>query len=376
MDFELSEDQKMLAKTVADFAKQSSPVGRFRRLRDDERGWEPGVWRQMGELGWLGVPFSESLGGFGGRFVDVALVVENLGTTLVPEPYLPSVVLAGTALARAGSDEQQERWLAPMVEGRTSLALGWAERQSRYDVHDVGTTATEEGGSFVLEGEKVWVENGHAADQFVVSARLDGDVALFCVDRETKGVSVRPVQTIDGRRAATLRFECAAVDGDRLLASDGAAALERALDCGAAAACAEGMGIVQTMLQMTVEYLKEREQFGVKIGTFQALQHRAVDMFVEAEVCRSLLIEAAIRADEDDDDDVRRAAVSAAKVQLATGGKLVSQQAIQLHGGIGITDEHDIGLYFKRMEALNRSYGDEMHHVRRYASLSCFAALQ
>lgn len=374
MDFELSEDQKMLAKTVGDFARQSSPVERFRKMRDDERGWEPSVWRQMGELGWLGIPFAESLGGFGGRFVDVSLVLEKLGTTLVPEPYVASVVLAGTALVRAGSDEQQKRWLAPMIEGRTSLALAWAERHARYDAEDVRTTAAKDGGSYRLDGEKVWVLNGHAADQLVVSAKLDDAVALFCVDRETEGVTVQPVKMLDGHRGAVVRFEGATVDGDRLLeAADGAAVLDRVMDYGAAADVSEGVGIVQTMLQMTVDYLKEREQFGVKIGTFQALQHRAVDMFVQSEVCRSLLIEAAVRVD-DDDDDLRRQAVSAAKVQLATGGKFVSQQAIQLHGGIGITDEHDIGLYFKRMEALNRLHGDEAHHLRRYASLPSFVA--
>lgn len=375
MDFELSDDQKMLAKTVADFAKQSSPVERFRRLRDDERGWEPAVWRQMGELGWLGVPFDESVGGFGGSFFDLALVLEKLGATLVPEPFLGSVVLGGMTLARAGTDAQQQRWLAPMIEGRTSLSLAWAERHSRYDAGDLRTTATEERGGFRLDGEKVWALNGHVAEQIIVSAKLGNEVALFCLDRDAKGVTIQPVRTLDGQRAAIVRLEAASVDADRRLdgARDGAAVLDRALDWGAAAACAEGMGIVQTMLGMTVDYLKERDQFGVKIGTFQALQHRAVDMFIEAEVCRSLLIEAAVRADEDD-DDLRRAAVSAAKVQLATGGRFVSQQAIQLHGGIGITDEHDIGLYFKRMEALNRLCGDHMHHVRRFASLPSFTA--
>lgn len=370
MDFELTEDQKMLAKTVADFAKQSSPVERFRRLRDDDRGWEPKVWKQMGELGWLSVPFPESLGGFGGSFAEVALVLEQMGTTLIPEPYIPSVVLAGMAILHAGSEAQQKRWLEPMIEGRTSLALAYAERGSRYDLDVIETAAEKDGDGWRLTGEKTFVLNGHAADQIVVSAKTSGGVSLFVLDRDTEGLDVQPMQTIHGHRAATLRLSGARVDGDRLLGAEGAglSALERAVDYGAVAACAEGQGIVETMLDMTVEYLKEREQFGVKIGVFQALQHRAVDMFVQKEVCRSLLIEASLRADSDDADE-RRAAISAAKVQLATGGQMVSHQAIQLHGGIGITDEHDIGLYFKRMEALNRLFGDELHHVERYGTL-------
>ena len=368
MDFQLTEDQKMLAKTVADFAKQSSPVARFRKLRDDERGFEPSVWKQMGDLGWLGVPFPEATGGFGGSFVDVALVLEKLGTTLVPEPYVSSVVLGGMAILHGGDAKQHERFLTPMIEGKTTLSLAYAERHARYDVTDVRTGARKEGSGYRLEGEKVWVLDGHAADHHVVSARLDGELALFVVDRDAKGLTTTPVKLLDGHRGAFLRLDGVAVDADRLLAAaDGASVLDRVLDGAAVAACAEGMGIVSTMLQMSVDYLKEREQFGVKIGTFQALQHRAVDMFVEAEVLRSLLIEASVRAGTDDPE--AKAAVSAAKVQLATGGKFVSQQAIQLHGGIGITDEHDIGLYFKRMEALNRSFGDEAHHLRRYAAL-------
>ena len=368
MDFELTEDQNMLAKTVASFAKQSSPLARFRAMRDDERGWEPSVWRQMGELGWLGVPFPESLGGFGGSFVDVSLVLEKLGTTLVPEPYVSSVVLAGMAVLHAGDAEQQKRFLEPVIEGRETLALAYAERHARYDVADVRTKAETDGGGYRLTGEKVWVLDGHSADRLIVSADLGGELALFCVDRGAEGLRVDPVKLIDGRNGAMLRLDGVRVAADRLLrAADGAEVLARVMDGAAVAACAEGLGIAQTMLDMTVQYLEEREQFGVKIGTFQVLQHRAVEMFVHVEVLRSLLIEASVRAGSDDGE--ARAAVSAAKVQLATGGKYVSQQSIQLHGGIGITDEHDIGLYFKRMEALNRLFGDEDFHVRRYASL-------
>jgi len=374
MDFELDPDQQMLAKTVADFAKNESPVGRFRVLRDDEIGYDPAVWQKMGELGWLGIPFSESLGGFGGGFVECAIVLENLASTLVPEPYLASVVLGGMTLARAGNAAQHEAYLTPMIEGETSLALAYSEAQSRYDVGAVETTATPDGAGYRISGEKVWVLNGHHADQLIVSARAPGGVSLFVVPRDAAGVSVRVAKTIDGHKAAFIRFEDLAVGEDARLGAEGSgtAVLDRTMDFAAAAAVAEGVGIASTMLQMTVDYLGTREQFGVKIGSFQALRHRAVDMYAETELLRSISMAAMVRADEDD-ASARRGDISAAKYQLATGGIWVAQQSLQLHGGIGVTDEHDIGLYFKRMYALNALFGDQEHHVARFANDPAFA---
>jgi alkylation response protein AidB-like acyl-CoA dehydrogenase len=372
MDFDLSSDQKMIVQTVADFVKKQLPVGRMRKMRADDRGWSPEVWKQMGELGWLGISLPDTVGGFGGRFVDAALVLEQLGTTLVSEPYTESAVVAGHLLHAAGSSEQHERWLAPMVAGDTSLAVAWAEPQSRYDVGTVETHAEKGPEGWRLRGEKRWVLNGHAADQLIVSAATGDGLSLFVVEAGDAGVRKQVVKTMDGRRAAMVAFDCR-LPSDRLLGEAGSAArhLSRAFDLGAASACAEGYGVMKTSLEMTVEYLKTREQFGVKIGSFQALQHRCVDMFVETELARSLAIQAAIRADEPDDLE-RKRAVSAAKAHMAVSGKVVTQQAIQLHGGIGITDEHDIGLYFKRMHALNVLWGDEEHHVRRFASLPSF----
>jgi alkylation response protein AidB-like acyl-CoA dehydrogenase len=374
MDFELDPDQQMLAKTVANFAKNESPVARFRMLRDDEIGYDPAVWQKMGELGWLGIPFSESLGGFGGGFVECAIVLENLASTLVPEPYLASVVLGGMTLARAGNAAQHEAYLTPMIEGETSLALACSEAQSRYDVGAVETTAAPDAAGYRISGEKVWVLNGHHADQLIVSAKAPGGVSLFVVPRDAAGVSVRVAKTIDGHKAAFIRFEDVAVGEDARLGEEGSGAgvLDRTMDFAAAAAVAEGVGIASTMLQMTVDYLGTREQFGVKIGSFQALRHRAVDMYAETELLRSISMAAMVRADEDD-ASVRRGDISAAKYQLATGGIWVAQQSLQLHGGIGVTDEHDIGLYFKRMYALNALFGDQEHHVARFASDPAFA---
>jgi len=373
MDFELDQDQQMLAKTVADFAKNESPVERFRKLRDDEIGYEPEAWRKMGELGWLGIPFAEEAGGFGGGFVDCAMVLENLATTLVPEPYLASVVLGGMTLARAGSAAQLETYLSPMIEGETTLALAAAESTSRYDLSSVETRATPKDGGYELSGEKVWVLNGHRAEHLIVSAKAPGGVSLFVVPRDAGGLSVTPAKTIDGRTAAFIRLDAVRVSEDARLGEEGTgpAALDRTMDYAAAAAVAESVGIATTMLHMTVDYLGTREQFGVKIGSFQALQHRAVDMYSETELLRSISMAAMLRAD-DDDASIRRGDISAAKYQLATGGIWVAQQSLQLHGGIGVTDEHDIGLYFKRMYALNALFGDAEHHVSRFASDPAF----
>ena len=374
MDFQLSQDQKLLAETAASFAQKSSPVSRFRKLRDDPLGWDPAVWRQMGELGWLALPLPEAAGGFGGSFVDVCILLEKLATTLVPEPYLSSVVLAGMTLGHAGTAEQHERWLAPMLEGRSTIALAWAERDARYDPTRVATRAERTGDAWRLSGEKCWVLDGHHASQFVVSAVTDDGLALFVVDRGAPGTTVTPTRTIDGRRAAFVRLDGATVADDARLGAPGTAGrlLDRVLDGAAVAACAEGLGICQTVLDMTVGYLKTREQFGVKIGTFQVLQHRAVDMFVQVELARSLTTLAAVKVGSDDDDE-RRKAVSAAKIQLSSGGSYVVRQAIQLHGGIGVTDEHDVGLYFKRLVALNALFGDEEDHVARFAARPGFS---
>lgn len=373
MEFELDQDQQMLAQTVADFAKNESPVERFRKLRDDPVGYDPAVWKKMGELGWLGVAFPESVGGYGGSFVECALVLENLAATLVPEPYLASVVLGGMAVLRGGSPEQHAAYLEPMIEGDTTLALAYSEADSRYDADAIAATATPDGGGYRITGKKTWVLNGHHADHLVVSAKAPGGLTLFVVPRGADGLTATVAKTIDGQKAAFVELDGVSVPASARLGSEGSGGevLDRVLDYGAAAAVAESVGLATTMLHMTVDYLGTREQFGVKIGSFQALQHRAVDMYAETELLRSISMASMLRADEDD-ASVRRGDISAAKVQLATGGIWVAQQSLQLHGGIGVTDEHDIGLYFKRMYALNALFGDAEHHVARFASDPAF----
>ncbi|MBT8493719.1 MAG: acyl-CoA dehydrogenase [Deltaproteobacteria bacterium] len=375
MNFDLTDDQRMLVDTARGFVKKSSPVDRFRKQRSGELGFDRKVWEQMGELGWLGVMYPEEIGGFGGRFIDAALIIEQLATTLVPEPYLASAIAGGLPILRGGSAEQRKRWLPDLIEGKAIIALANSEDGSRYATEELATRANESGSSFRIDGKKRWVLAGHAADRFVVSARTDDGVSLFVVERDAKGVAVDRVKTMDGHGAAMLSLEGVEVGADAMLGEQGqgAAILDQTCDAAAAAACIEAVGLAQTVLNMTVEYMKTREQFGVKIGSFQALQHRAVDMFVEIELLRSLAIEASLRIDEGEPDD-RRAAVSAAKVQLAAGGRQVVRQGTQLHGGIGVTEEHDIGLYFKRMQVLSALFGDDRHHLRRFASLPGFAA--
>ncbi len=379
MNFDHTPDQKLLESTAASFVKKESPVTRFRALREDPIGWSKPFWKTMAELGFLGLAFPESAGGLGGSFVDVAILLEQFGSGLVPEPFVASVLTAGMAVLRAGSPAQHEEILAPLIAGDTSLALAWAERGGRFDPTWVETTATKNGDEYVLRGEKVFVLNGHAADVLVVSARTEGDVgdaagiSLFALPRDTEGLHIKPIQTMDGQKAATITLAGARVPSAMRLGAEGAAApvLDEVMDLGAAAACAEGLGVMRTALAMTVDYLKTRDQFGVKIGTFQALQHRAVDMFIRTELAKSTSILASIKV-SDPDPAERRSAVSAAKVELAISGRYVTQQSIQLHGGIGITDEHDIGLYFKRMHVLNAIFGDEEHHLARFASQPMF----
>ncbi|MFO0572267.1 MAG: acyl-CoA dehydrogenase, partial [Polyangiaceae bacterium] len=303
-----------------------------------------------------------------------------LGSTLVPEPYVP-LLLAGLAISRAGNAEQVNQFLAPSLSGDESLAWAWAELQGRHDVHDVATTAKPSGKRWLISGKKRWVQNGHGANHIVLSARTSGSgresngLSLFVIDPGMAGLKVERVDMMDGQKGAMLTLENVEVDESRLLGAPGSAGplLDHLMDYGAAAAVCEASGILQAVLWMTRGYLMERKQFGVAIGTFQALQHRAVDMFVETELAKSCAMLAMIRADESDAAE-RRRAISAAKASVIESGAFVTRQGIQLHGGIGVTDEHDVGLYFKRMHILGTLFGDEAFHVARYADQPSFLA--
>ncbi len=382
MNFDLTEEQQMIVEQAAKFVANESPVARFRRLRDTERGWDMEMWAKMAEQGWLAIAIPEEQGGFGGSFVDMTLILEQLGRGLVPEPFIASVVLGGGVLSELGSEEQRDTFLGPMIEGQTSLAFAYAEQQSRYNLNDCLFTAEKSGDGWTLSGEKVWVLNGHAADQIIVVARTaggqfdDSGLSLFIVDGDAAGLTRIRVPGMDGQRTAVLRFDGVSVGGDRLLGREGEAleAIERTIDRGAVAACAEGFGAVQELFERTVAFLKERQQFGVPIGSFQALQHKAVDMYAELELCKSAVILASIQVDNSD-VEIRKADVSSAKLQLSDGGWLVQENAIQLFGGIGVTDEQDEGLFFKRLRVLNGLFGDADYHVARFQGMKRFDAI-
>jgi alkylation response protein AidB-like acyl-CoA dehydrogenase len=382
MNFDLNEEQQMIQDQAAKFVANETPVSRFRKLRETERGWEPEMWAKMAEQGWLAIAIPEEQGGFGGSFVDMSIILEQLGRGLVPEPFIASVVLAAGILSDEGDDGQREVFLTPMIEGQTSLAFAYAEKQSRYNLSDCLTTAEKSGDGWKLSGEKVWVLNGHAADQIIVAARTGGSqldesgLSLFVVDGDAAGLERIRVPGMDGQMTAVLRFDGVAVGADRLLGREGDAlgVIEKAVDRGAAAACAEGLGQIRELFERTVAYLKERQQFGVPIGSFQVLQHVASDMYAEMELCYSASILASIQVDHSD-VETRKADVSAAKLQLADGGWFIQENAIQLFGGIGVTDEQDEGLFFKRLRVLNAIFGDADWHVSRFQSLKRFEAL-
>ena len=379
MNFDLTEEQQMIQDQAAKFVAAESPVSRFRKLREDEIGWDKAMWAKMAEQGWLSIAVPEEQGGFGGSFLDMAIILEQLGRGLVPEPMIASAVLAGGILSDIGTEAQRDEFLSPMMEGSTSLAFAYAEKQSRYNLNDCATKAEKSGDGFTISGEKVWVLNGHAADQIIVVARTAGEqfddsgLSLFVVDGDAAGLTRITVPQMDGQKSALLRFDGVQVGADRLLGREGEALsmIELAVDRGAAAAVAEGYGTAQELFERTVAYLKQREQFGVPIGSFQALQHIAADMYAEIELCKSANMLSAIQIDMDDVEQ-RKADVSSAKLQLADGGWFISKNAIQLFGGIGVTDEQDEGLFFKRLRVLNSQFGDADYHVDRFKTQKSF----
>ncbi len=368
MDFDLSDEQQMLEKTARDYAKKDSTVARFRKLREEsELGWDRETYASFGELGWLGVAFPENLGGFGGDIGDASVIVRQLAKSLVPEP-ISAAIVAGKAIEALGSDAQKQTWLSPLIEGSKFGTLAWAERSGRFNPARIETTATLNGDAYRLRGTKPFVLEGHAADFFVVSALVGEELGLFVVNADE--VSRQTRTFLDGHKGASLTIDTN-IPADRRLGGDASAALADVLEIGASLTVAEGLGVAESMLWMTVEYLKTRKQFGVKIGSFQALQHRAVEMFVETELLKSIQFECMGRASEPGVERTR--AIHAAKIQLATGGLFIARESVQLHGGVGVTDEHDIGLFFKRLHVLSALFGDEAYHTRRYAQIAAEA---
>lgn len=376
MDFSFSDEQTLLQDSIERFIQNDYPFAARQKVIKQDPGFNPALWAQFAELGWLGVPFSEADGGFGGSAVDTMIVMEQFGKGLVVEPFLATVVLAGGALKAAGNQAQKDTYLAGIIDGSTQAALAFVEPQARYNLADLTTTAQPSGDGWVLNGYKAVVLNGPAADFFVVSARTSGDqrdrdgVSLFIVAADSEGLSRRDYPTVDAFRAAEVSFDNVQLGRDALLgaAGDGIAALEQVIDEGILAVGAEAVGAMEVLYKDTVEYCKTREQFGQPIGKFQVLQHRMVDMFMEHEQSKSLLYMAAMRMDEGYGDQARKAA-SALKVQVGKSGRFVGQGAVQLHGGMGMTDELNVGHYFKRLTTIDTLFGNVDFHLKRFGSL-------
>lgn len=373
MNLAYTEEQKLLADSVSRYVEKEYGFEARKKWRDSELGWSRDNWRRFAELGWLAAPFAESDGGLGGGPVEAAIVMEGVGKGLVVEPYLAGIVLAGSLLAAAGRRDVLEKVLA----GEAHAALAYVERQARYDLADVETTAQRQGGGFVLKGRKGVVFNAHAADWFIVPARTAGGarerqgITLFLVPKGAKGLSLRPYRTIDGQRAAEVALDGVAVGGEPSLAGEldrGLPLLEAAIDRAAAAACAEAAAIMNLMTWTTRDYLKTRHQFGVPLASFQALQHRAADMFVLAEQATGMAYMAAVKVASRDPAQ-RARAVSAAKAWIGRAGRKVGQEAIQMHGGMGMTDELPITHYFRRLTMIDTQFGDAAWHKKRFAAL-------
>jgi pimeloyl-CoA dehydrogenase small subunit len=375
MDFELSGEQELLRDNVARLMKERYGFEARKTYQAAPQGWSEALWRDYAEMGLLGAPFAESDGGFGGGAVEMMIVMEEFGKALALEPYLQTVVLCGALLKHGASAERRPELVGAIAAGELRLSFAHAEKQSGFDLNDVALSAVKDGGGgYVLRGEKTLVGQGDSADKFIVSARVNGarrdreGIGLFLVDGDAPGVTRRGYPTQDGQRAAEVVFADVRVkQHDVLGAPEGALPIiERAVSETIAALSAEAVGAMSEALMMTVEYLKTRKQFGVPIGSFQALQHRAADMTVALEQARSMMFLATMMAGEDDADE-RLKAISAAKTQIGRSAKFIGQQAVQMHGGIAMTYDYKLGHLFKRLTMIDAAYGDADVHVRRLA---------
>jgi pimeloyl-CoA dehydrogenase small subunit len=375
MDFDLTEEQRLLRDSVDRLLADHYTFEKRKGYLAEPEGWSRALWAQYAELGLLGLPFAEEHGGFGGGGVEIMLIMQAIGRVLALEPYLATVVLSGTALRLAGTEAQLMALAPQIAAGRLVLAFAHGERQARYDLPDVLTTATRKGDGWVIDGAKSVVSHGDGADQLVVSARTSGDrndqagLTLFLVDAQANGLARRSYALRDGTRAAEIMLSSVEVGSDQVLGAvgEGFPIIERVVEAGIAATAAEAVGAMEAMQAMTLEYLKTRQQFGRPIGQNQALQHRASEMFMTLEQGRSLAMLAAMMVDEPEDAAERAHNIAMAKVGVGQAARFVSQNAVQLHGGIGMTEEYAVGHYFRRCMVIEHTFGDTAHHLSRLA---------
>jgi len=375
MNFSLSAEQQMLQDSISRFVQKDYDFDSRMKLVKSDVGYSKDHWKLFAELGWLMVPFSEADGGLGGSAADLMVVMEELGKGIVIEPFLATTVLAGGVIAKLGSDGQKESLLGGIMDGSLQLALAYSEPKSRYELANVATTAKENNQGYIFNGHKAVVLNAGAADKIIVAARTSGQandkdgISLFIVDANSEGVAVQAYRTQDGGRAAEVRLENVLVSGDQLLGKEGEAlpVIESVLDRATLAICAEAVGAMEVIIQKTVEYTKTRVQFGVPIAKFQALQHRMADMFIEQQQAKSIVLMAAMKLDQDSDDSAK--SIAAMKSLVGRASRKVGQEAIQIHGGIGVTDELDVGHYFKRMTMIELLFGNSDYQTQRFSEL-------
>lgn len=374
MNFDYTEEQQLLADTLRRYLSNDYTFEARARIVASPSGWSESVWAALAEMGILGVPFPEEYGGYGGSTVDMMVVMEALGEALVVEPYLATVGLGGRFVARGGSPAQRTRILPALVQGTHRLAFAHSERGARYQLRHVGSRARRSGRGYVLDGEKRAVLHGAGAETFVVSARTAGGatdasgISLFLVERTTPGVTVKEYRTIDELRGADVWFSEVAVPEEALLGVEGAALalIEEVTDYGIALLAAEAVGAIRYANEATLEYIKTRRQFGVPIGTFQVLQHRMVDMTISYEQARSMACLGCVKVDTVEAAE-RRWITSAVKIKIADACRHVSQEAVQLHGGMGMTEELKVSHTFRRLTMIAQTLGDAEHHLERFA---------
>lgn len=379
MDLTLTEEQGLLQHTAHEFVTGRSSLKRIRQLRDedDPDRFSRTLWREMAELGWVGIVVPEKFGGAGLGYADLVVIMEELGRGLMPEPMISTALVGAAALLLGGKDRQQRDHLPALAAGERLFALAFQERRSRYDACHVKTSAEAANGGWVLTGEKVHVLDGHVADGLIVSARTTGQVGdadgitMFLVKADAPGVTTEVQTRIDDRRVATVRLASVDVGQDAVMGQigGGGALLQRILDRAAIGLAAEMLGSMAAAFEMTMDYIKTRKQFGVPVGSFQALKHRAALMYMEMELTRSAVMAASRTVDDSGDDAAVGRAASIAKARASDAFMLIGNEGIQMHGGIGMTDEHDIGFFLKRARATEMTFGDAAYHRDRMARI-------
>jgi len=374
MNFELSEEQKMIQQSVERFVQENYDLPKRVELSSQDPGYSKDYWNSMAELGWLGLPFNEEDGGFGGNQIDTLVIMEQFGKGLVLEPFLANIVLGGGAIQVGGSEELKQEMLSGLIEGSKQLALAYAEQQSRFDLEDVATSARQEGDKYIINGQKSMVLNAESADHLVVVTRTNGSqvdeegITLFLVDSDSKGLERNNFPTVDGLRASEITFDNVEVNSERMLGdlNKGFSILRTITNNAILALCAEAVGAMEVLYKDTVEYTQQREQFDHPLSDFQVLQHRMVDMFMEYEQCKSLLFRATMETIQD--PTLAQRTIHALKHLIGKSGIFVGENAVQLHGGMGVTEELRVGHFFKRLLVIDSQFGNADFHLDKFTN--------